>query len=307
MTELLIGTGGWAYFQVPGLESLEAYAKAFDFVEVNSTFYEIPGSKMVKSWRQRVPTDFEFSVRCHRSVTHKYKLEPVKEAIESFKVMTDICRILDSRFLVLETPPTLDFTHQKVESARNLLESVDLTGITVVWEARRKRGEPVPSGLVTLMKNYGVVNCVDLSKAEPPPESKTVYSRLFGRGEHNVYQFTDEELTEIDEKITRRNAETTAVSFHNVRMYKDAARYKIFRQTGRLPSVTKARGHQSLREVLLEDGRFPATRQELIEKQGWKVIDLTEKRRVHARVLLEKLPDQQFRNIEEVLSSLPRV
>ncbi len=42
MTEVLIGAGGWAYFQVPGLRPLDAYAQAFNFVEVNATFYTYP-------------------------------------------------------------------------------------------------------------------------------------------------------------------------------------------------------------------------------------------------------------------------
>ncbi|KAB2945238.1 MAG: DUF72 domain-containing protein [Candidatus Methanoperedens sp.] len=49
MSMLHIGAGGWAYFKVPGLDSLEAYSKAFDFVEVNSTFYTIPSIEMVRS------------------------------------------------------------------------------------------------------------------------------------------------------------------------------------------------------------------------------------------------------------------
>jgi hypothetical protein len=37
LKEYLIGAGGWAYFQVPGVNSLAAYSKVFNFVEVNST------------------------------------------------------------------------------------------------------------------------------------------------------------------------------------------------------------------------------------------------------------------------------
>ncbi len=62
MYRLYIGAGGWAYFHVPGMDSLAAYAKAFDFVEVNSTFYMNPSVEMVRLWRNRVPEDFMFSV-----------------------------------------------------------------------------------------------------------------------------------------------------------------------------------------------------------------------------------------------------
>ncbi len=53
MSKVYIGAGGWAYFRIPGMDSLAAYAKAFDFVEVNSTFYTTPSIQMVRSWRRR--------------------------------------------------------------------------------------------------------------------------------------------------------------------------------------------------------------------------------------------------------------
>jgi uncharacterized protein YecE (DUF72 family) len=306
MTKYLIGAGGWAYFHVPGLSHLEAYAQAFNFVEVNSTFYEIPSLGLVKSWRQRVPTDFEFSVRCHKDVTHRFKLEPFTEAINTFKMMVDICSILKSHFLVLLTPPSLDFTPNKIESIRHFFESIEQKRVRIIWELRR-RGEPIPSDLLSLMKDYHIIHCVDLSKEDPLIDSNIVYTRVFGKGEHNIYQFTDEELLEIDERIYNKESETAVISFHNVKMYKDAARYKIHHQTKTFPPVTKAKGQQSLMEVLGEDVEFPISKQELIKDQGWKVIDLTDDKRIHASRLLETLPDKRFRNIEEVMKNLHHI
>jgi uncharacterized protein YecE (DUF72 family) len=304
MTEFLIGAGGWAYFQVPGLRPLEAYARAFNFVEVNSTFYEIPNFQTVRSWRSRVPQDFEFSVRCHKNVTHEHRLEPDKEAFHTLEVMSDICRDLRSRFLVLETPSWLDFNDEKIESVGNFFGSVDLEGVRIVWEVRRGKGEYLPSSLIALMQEHGIIHCADLSREDPAVDSDTVYTRVFGKGEHNVYQFTDEELGEVDRRIMSRDHRTAVVSFHNVRMYKDAARYKIYKQTERFFPVTKTKGQQSLKEVLMEDADFPATKQRLIKDQGWKVIDLTENDRVRASMLLSQLPDKEFRSVDEVLDGL---
>jgi uncharacterized protein YecE (DUF72 family) len=46
-----------------------------------------------------------------------------------------------------------------------------------------------------------------------------------------VYQFTNQELTELDQTIAKQNVDETVISFHNVRMYKDAARYHIYKET----------------------------------------------------------------------------
>ena len=63
---LHIGAGGWAYFQVPGSDSLTAYSKAFDFVEVNSTFYTTPSIK----WSGRGGEEFQ-RILCSRCVAIK--------------------------------------------------------------------------------------------------------------------------------------------------------------------------------------------------------------------------------------------
>jgi hypothetical protein len=57
----------------------------------------------------------------------------------------------------------------------------------------------------------------------------------------------------------------------------------------------------SLKSVLEEDSKFPATKAELIEQQGWKVFDLSDTQHQHASVLLEKLPDRKYESIEEVI------
>ncbi|MCE8426377.1 MAG: hypothetical protein J5U17_11450 [Candidatus Methanoperedens sp.] len=105
-------------------------------------------------------------------------------------------------------------------------------------------------------------------------------------------------------KIHDTNLEKAYLTFHGARMYADAARLKVFEKSGTFPKVTKAIGLESLRSVLEEDAEFSATKGELMEKQGWKVFDLTEQEHVHASVLLGKLPDRIFGSVEEVIGDL---
>jgi uncharacterized protein YecE (DUF72 family) len=307
MTELAIGCGGWAYFRVLGLRPLDAYARAFNFVEINSTFYEIPSLQTVISWRKRAPPDFEFAVRCHQDVTHKHRLEPAEESFHIMDMIIKICQALQSRFLVFQTPSEMRFSPEKTKSIGDFFATVDMKGVKPAWEIRRVAGEPIPPEVISMMSDNNILHSVDLSRETPLVESDTVYTRIFGKGEHNVYQFTDDELQGIAEKIVGSRSESAAVSFHNVRMYKDAARFKIYKETGRFSSVTGAEGQESLRKVLREDAEFPTTKMKLLKDQGWKVIDLTKNRRAHARTLLRKLPDRQFGSIKEIMESLPKV
>lgn len=85
LTDYLIGTGGWAYFKMPGLRSLVAYSRLFNFAEVNSTFYQVPNLKTVESWRRMVPPEFEFTVRCNKTVTHDQQFQVNEETCETFR------------------------------------------------------------------------------------------------------------------------------------------------------------------------------------------------------------------------------
>ena len=304
MTKYLIGAGGWAYFQVPRQHPLVAYSKAFDFVEVNSTFYEIPSLKLVQSWRRLVPPNFEFAVRCNKALTHKHKFQPTPEAHAVLKLMTTICNTLKAEILHLQTPPTFPPTKTNADLIRNFFSTANPKGIRVALEIRGAK-RPLNPDIVKTMQDYSMIHCVDLSKDEEPAyESDILYSRLFGKGPHNIYQPTDGELREIDRKASKGDHKTVALSFHFVRMYKDAARLKIYKKTGNFPMVTKSTGQRSLIEVLQEDARFPSSKKELISHQGWKLIDLTKTKRVHASHLLQKLPEKTYNNINEVVQTL---
>jgi uncharacterized protein YecE (DUF72 family) len=300
LTEYLIGTGGWAYFKVPNKPSLKAYSEVFNFVEVNYTFYEYPDTRTIERWRRTVPKDFTFAVRCHQDLTHKIGLKPVDEAYQVLNKMKTYCGILQAPFLVLETPSKYVLNEESVEDARDLFSSTSLKGVRLVWEIRA----PVTPAVVDLMRDFNVVHCADLSREEPSFEPDVVYSRLFGKGKHNIYQFADEELVEIDQKVEHSNPRTAALSYHGVRMNTDAARFMQYKKTGNFLPITSFIGVDSARAVLSEDARFPSSKSELIEHQGWKVFDLSLDRRVHLSELLSKIPDKTYNDVDEVAQAL---
>jgi len=295
---LSIGAGGWAYFVVPGMDSLTAYSRAFDFVEVNSMFYSTPSIDIVRSWRRRVPDDFMFSVRCHRDLTHKYLLSPRPKSYEILKESLRICRELKAQVLHIQTPASFD-PDEKLKDIRDLLSSVDPGSVRLAWEIRGK----IKQATIELMRDLGIIHCTDISRAMPAVDSDILYTRLFGHGEHNLYQFDDAELLLIDRRIKER-PEQAYLTFHGAKMYTDAARLKIYETSGTFTNITKTTGLASLKAVLEEDAQFPASKSDLIKKQGWKLFDLTETEHVHASLLLEELPEREYAGIEEVIGAL---
>ncbi len=307
MADYLIGTGGWAYFRLPGLRPLAAYSRLFDFVEVNSTFYQIPNLKTVETWRKQVPPSFEFSVRCNQDLTHKYQFQLNRETHKIFENMITICKKLKAEILHLQTPSTFKPNKDNAGLIHLFLSSIDPDGVRIALEVRGSN-QPLSPEFVGMMRDHNIIHSIDLSKDENPAhQSDILYSRLFGKGWHNVYQPTDQELKRIDDKASNESHKKAMVSFHFVRMYKDAARLKVYKQTGKFPMVTKSVGLRSLEEVLREDARFPNPKQELIKDQGWKIIDLTKEERVQASELLRKLPERNYENLDDVIQTLKGV
>jgi hypothetical protein len=188
---------------------------------------------------------------------------------------------------------------EEVDRARDLLSSISLRGVRLVWEVRA----PLTAAVINLMQDLNIVDCADLSKRKPSFDSDVVYSRLFGKGKHNLYQFTDEELVEID-KNAQSSHRVIALSYHGARMNMDVARFMHYKKTGNFMPVTSFTGVDSARAVLSEDAVFPSSKAELVESQGWKVVDLTVNKRVHLSELLSAIPEKIYNIIDEVAREL---
>ena len=83
-----IGTMGWSYdfwtgnFYPRDIAPdgyLSEYAKHFNTVEVDNTFYRIPSKDTVAKWRDQTPGDFLFSAKFPRRITHEKMLSDCNE------------------------------------------------------------------------------------------------------------------------------------------------------------------------------------------------------------------------------------
>lgn len=88
-----IGTSGWQYKHWKRLfyphdldihDWLAYYAQKFDCVEVNSSFYGMPGIDVIARWCACVPPDFTFAVKAPRRITHFKKLKNCELELEEF-------------------------------------------------------------------------------------------------------------------------------------------------------------------------------------------------------------------------------
>jgi uncharacterized protein YecE (DUF72 family) len=108
---LKIGTSGWSYPTgngtwnglfypatrskrdgTKGFDELRFYATHFDTVEVNSTFYGQPKAEVTRTWANRTPPGFEFSVKLYQKFTHPkmFKASALKTAPGSEGALLDM-------------------------------------------------------------------------------------------------------------------------------------------------------------------------------------------------------------------------
>jgi hypothetical protein len=97
--QIHIGTSGWHYAHwksrfyptgLPASRHLEYYAKYFDIVEINNTFYRLPTESAVLGWNNGSPPHFRFAVKGSRFLTHMKKLKDAEAGLDRFFSRVDL-------------------------------------------------------------------------------------------------------------------------------------------------------------------------------------------------------------------------
>lgn len=96
MAELHVGLSGFSYkswqgegrFYPPEIKQknyLTYYATRYDTVEMDGTWYRMPGEASVAQWIDQTPEHFRFCYKAHRSISHFGRLKP--DTLECLKFM----------------------------------------------------------------------------------------------------------------------------------------------------------------------------------------------------------------------------
>ena len=83
----------------------ELYARAFDTVEVDSTFYAVPPASTVDAWHKRTPPRFTFALKLPQEITHEFALRPASEG--TLAEFCDHARLLQDKLAatLVQLPP----------------------------------------------------------------------------------------------------------------------------------------------------------------------------------------------------------
>ncbi len=93
------------YTKISAAKELHYYSRTFGLVEVDSTFYAIPSTKVVKGWAEQTPEDFRFTLKLPRALTHEARLQRGRRTLAEF---CDVARTLDQKLaaILIQLPPS---------------------------------------------------------------------------------------------------------------------------------------------------------------------------------------------------------
>ncbi len=214
-----IGTSGWSYYHWTGIfypENLEKrawlsyYAKWFDTVEINSTFYRLPFKNMVKGWKNKVPENFTFAVKGSKIVTHNKRLKDAKEDVDRF---IERVSLLEGTLGVVlwQLPPSIK---KDIELLKDFLEILP-KNIRHTVEFRHKSW--FNDDVYSILEDHDVAFCITDSKRLKSPWVKTasfVYVRFHGPEKLYASEYSEKYLKNVAEKLLEMDAESF-VYFNN--------------------------------------------------------------------------------------------
>jgi uncharacterized protein YecE (DUF72 family) len=101
---------------------LEAYARAFDTVEVDSTFYAAPSESALDAWAARTPDGFTFSLKLPREITHEHALRGARAAAALEEFCARARRLGPKLAAVLvQLPPQFEATAENARALESFL------------------------------------------------------------------------------------------------------------------------------------------------------------------------------------------
>jgi uncharacterized protein YecE (DUF72 family) len=287
---------------------MQKYYENFSLVELQRTFYTYPMMSTVRRWREKAPHDFEFTVKAHQDISHRYRFQ-INESLRTFEQVKQICKALEANMLLIQTPGS--FGPDRLSEATEFFHKVRRDNLTLLWETRGSLWDKseTRSELEKTLKTVNVPHVVDPFKAKPVYTGGTVYFRLHGMGKRlYYYQYSNKELIWLHKlaKAFEQKAEDVYVLFNNLAMLEDTTRFMYYIKTSAFSSVTGSVGLDSVR-VLIEKIRYPATKSALLQRLGWRLVELEPERQRPLGELIEEVPAKTYASPKEVLKEIERI
>ena len=211
------------------------YFRQFKLVEVQQTFYKVPGLETALRWRQQAPAGFEFTLKASQLITHPSTsptywkagiritqgagdnygfFRPTDEVQQAWDETMKFARALETGIILFQCPPGFKETTENIENMKRFFGSIQDSGFLFAWEPRGGWSQPTVKALCSQL---GLIHCVDPLEEEPL-YGEPRYFRLHG-GPRYQHHYTEEELERLKDTLGDKES---YVLFNNLNMQHDA-------------------------------------------------------------------------------------
>ena len=223
--KIWIGTSGWHYkhwmdgvFYPPGTtgrEMFDFYARHFNTVEINNSFYRLPSANTFDMWRESSPKGFCYAVKASRFITHMKKLKDPESSSEKFFLVAE--RLQEKLGPVLfQLPPRWKVNVERFSEFLAVLPKAH----KYVVEFRDESWFVAP--VLELLRKHNVAFCIhDFADMKVPSEitADFTYIRFHGPTSAKYFgSYSDRAMREWAERIEewrRRRLRAVYVYFNN--------------------------------------------------------------------------------------------
>jgi uncharacterized protein YecE (DUF72 family) len=217
-----IGTSGWSYAHwkgsfypehLPGSRMLEYYAQRLNCVEINNSFYRLPGQQILQQWYDSTPDNFLFTVKASRYITHMKKLGEPRKTVP---VLLNRVSALGDKLgpILFQLPPRWHFNGARLDDFLNTLSN----DFRYVFEFRDRSW--LNEKTLELLSRYAIAFCIyELDGYLSPKQITTdfIYVRLHGPGGAYLGSYDEQTLAgwAEDFSVWARNGQAIYCYFDN--------------------------------------------------------------------------------------------
>jgi len=212
---LLVGTSGYSYKEwkgtfypedLPAAKMLAFYARQFDSVEINNTFYRMPAASMLGKWAADVPDGFTFVLKAPQRITHQKKLA---EAGEEVRVLFEAAEALGPKLgpVLFQLPP---FFRRDPARLRDFLRILPRQA-RICFEFRHDSW--CDEEIYDLLRGRDAALCLSDTDEVTDPDALVIPTATWGYMRLRRTDYTDGELAAWAARIERQPWESAYVFF----------------------------------------------------------------------------------------------
>jgi uncharacterized protein YecE (DUF72 family) len=217
-----VGTMGWSYADWngpfypaagPGKQAITLYARAFDAVEIDSTFYGTPRETTVRQWADATPTGFLFCPKVPRMITHDAGLRDVGAPMEDFVATMALLREKRGPTLI-QMPPS--FTRSELPVLQAFLPLLaQLSDKTARFAIEFRHRSLIGTDVADMLADHGVaLVAADIVGMPKRLELTTDFAYIRLIGKHGAFDQHREPQADRSAEIARWVAALRANQSH---------------------------------------------------------------------------------------------